>query len=113
MDLLARQKEEYLQVNTGPVNQSKSKQLYSFPKSKRFAYKDFSNCSKSYYDIPSTFVTKKGVGIGYGGKTDFTKLYTQTPAPGTYQLQKPVIQNGSKLIHTFGSGRVIIFYNII
>lgn len=53
-------------------NSSKSKQMYSFPKSKRFII-DTKNSSRTfYYNLP-VVTSKRATSIGYGKKSDFTK----------------------------------------
>ena len=77
---------EFYKIKKHPINNSKSKQLYSFPKADRFRYKTENNCSVSFYEIRDGFATqKKGVSFGYGNKTDFAKLSTPTPPPNYYQ----------------------------
>ncbi|KRX09777.1 hypothetical protein PPERSA_02649 [Pseudocohnilembus persalinus] len=71
------------QIHSSPLNQSKSKQLYSFPKSERFKYVGKSVCNQFCYDLPPV-IDKRKAGIGYGNKYDFTKSHSTTPAPNNY-----------------------------
>lgn len=74
------------QICNSPLNLSKSKHLYSFPKSTRF--KDFPpkyNCEQSCYDLPSSKM-KRSAAFGYGNKYDFTKSASKNPGPDTYQI---------------------------
>lgn len=45
----------------------------------------FCSCD-SIYNIPTTF-RKKGAGIGYGNKSDFTKDLTSSPSASKYMLK--------------------------
>ncbi|EGR30854.1 hypothetical protein IMG5_122550, partial [Ichthyophthirius multifiliis] len=74
------------QICNSPLNYSKSKYLYSFPKSQRFKEDTKPNCEKICYDLPSV-IDKRKAGIGYGTKYDFTKQNKKTPAPNTYNVQ--------------------------
>lgn len=65
-------------------------------------------CSVSYYEVSdSLFKKKNGPSFGFGNKTDFTKLTTQTPAPTAYIKEKPLSdkEHFSKSENYFGSGR--------
>ena len=63
------------------INTSTSKQMYSFPTSKRFA--DFiRDDSTFFYNIRTPF-TKRSTSLGYGSKAIFTDK-NQFPGPGTY-----------------------------
>lgn len=57
----------YLKTNRSPLNNSRFKQLYSFPKSDRFA--DNSYRSKApYYDNKVTALGSRATSFGYGNK---------------------------------------------
>lgn len=63
------------------INTSTSKEMYSFPTSKRFV--DFTqDNSKFFYDIPSSF-SKRYTSFGYGNKNVFTETGL-SPGPGAY-----------------------------
>ena len=54
----------------------------------------FNNSScDSIYDKPSVFNSKKGAGIGYGKKTDFTKDMTVSPGSTKYYIKTLFDQN--------------------
>lgn len=46
---------------------------------------DIYSCSKTFYDHKSTLSTRCAT-LGFGEKTNFTKLFTVTPPPGTYNI---------------------------
>ena len=72
------------QICKSQLNTSKSKQLYSFPKSRRFKEYTRPLCD-SIYNIPDKF-SKRKAAFGYGDKTDFTKDRQKTPAPNNYLI---------------------------
>jgi len=55
------------------LNNSKSKQFFSFGKAKRFSNNNFATEGDSFYDIPST-LSKRGTSFGYGNKVDITLI---------------------------------------
>ena len=60
-------------ISNNQLNHSISKQMYSFPKSKRFSSPINLNTSLTfYYSLPS-LLSKRGTSLGYGNKSDFTK----------------------------------------
>jgi len=62
-----------LMVNRSPLNHSKSKMMYSFPKTERFNYGYGKKSSKTFhYNLPDVR-DFRGSSIGYGKKSDFTK----------------------------------------
>ncbi|CAD8122512.1 unnamed protein product [Paramecium sonneborni] len=100
--------EQFKQVKQNPLNNSKSKQLYSFTKSPRFNYNGQRDNSPSFYSIKTDIASpNKGVSFGSGSKVDFSKLGTKTPGPGHYQLQ---YQKTNQIVnlkkHTMGTGRI-------
>ncbi|CAD8196782.1 unnamed protein product [Paramecium octaurelia] len=99
--------EQFKQVKQNPLNNSKSKQLYTFPKSPRFNYKEQRDNSPSFYQIKTDLVSpNKGVSFGSGSKVDFSKLGTKTPGPGYYQVQQQKLNQVTNLKkHTMGVGR--------
>ena len=59
------------QILNSPINDSISKQHYSFSKSDRFPpIKSY--CAKSFYESPT--IRPRRAGIGYGNKSDFTTI---------------------------------------
>jgi hypothetical protein len=72
------------------LNNSKSKQMFSFGKAKRFNLR--TEClSNSFYNIPST-LSKRGTSFGYGHKTDITLMDNFSDKfkinPPLYELSK-------------------------
>jgi len=63
------------------INTSTSKEMYSFPTSKRFVDYSMDN-SKFFYDIPSS-LSKRCTSFGYGNKNVFTEA-AENPGPGAY-----------------------------
>lgn len=62
-------------INKSPLNHSPSKMMYSFPKTSRFNYGYGKDSSKTFlYDLPEIQNKTKGASIGYGHKSDFTKV---------------------------------------
>ncbi|CAK61738.1 unnamed protein product (macronuclear) [Paramecium tetraurelia] len=100
--------EQFKQVKQNPLNNSRSKQLYSFSKSPRFNYKEKRDNSPSFYTIKTDLISPhKGVSFGSGSKVDFSKLGTKTPGPGHYQIkQSKTTQESNLKKHTMGVGRI-------
>ncbi len=63
------------------INTSTSKEMYSFPTTKRFDPSIQDN-SSFFYDIPSSF-NKRSTSFGFGNKVEFKDRYNN-PGPGTY-----------------------------
>jgi hypothetical protein len=69
--------------NKNPMNNSKAKMRYSFPKSERFKYNSGKNSSMEFlYNIPDNKETR-GTSLGYGKKLNFTKVEDYKTAPYT------------------------------
>ncbi|CAD8121557.1 unnamed protein product [Paramecium sonneborni] len=100
--------DQFKSVKQNPLNNSKSKQLYSFTKSPRFNYKEKEDNQSSFYTIKTDILqSNKGVSFGSGTKVDFSKLGTKTPGPGHYQFQQQKTCEIVKLKkHTMGAGRL-------
>jgi len=77
-----------LQICNNPLNRSKSKYLYSFPKTERFGKTKKPLCDH-FYDIGTT-TSKRKAGFGYGNKYDFTSGGMKTPAPNVYNIQSEI-----------------------
>ncbi|KAL4438449.1 hypothetical protein ABPG74_009488 [Tetrahymena malaccensis] len=71
------------EISNSPLNLSKSKQLYSFPKDKRFRDSSAKMCD-SFYDLPST-KDHRSTSFGYGKKSDLSGL-SASPAPNKYNI---------------------------
>ena len=100
------------------LNNSKSKQMFSFGKAKRFNLR--TEClSNSFYNIPST-LSKRGTSFGYGHKTDITLMDNFSDKfkinPPLYELSKikdsshknsPKFSFGSKNYNLIGINKFI------
>ena len=73
------------------INTSTSKQMYSFPTSKRFVY-NIKDESSFYYDIRKPF-NKRSTSFGYGKKVIFSDK-NQYPGPGSYNNLPYINTNG-------------------
>jgi len=92
------------QISNSQLNTSKSKQLYSFPKSKRFNDLKKPICDQ-IYEIPSS-ISKRKAAFGYGTKSDFTKGKNTGPAPGHYEIMNQFDNNlGKRKGWFFGESR--------
>ena len=99
------------QICDNPLNMSKTKSLYSFPKSERFI-KDKPLYVYKFYNLPPT-INKRTTNLGYSEKYDFTKGVTKTPAPNKYELKTDIEKNINKKVGiSFGNSREVI-YNLI
>ncbi len=76
------------QICNSQLNSSKSKQLYSFPKTARFNENHKPLCD-NFYEIPSSRSRRKA-GFGYGTKYDFTRGRFMTPAPNKYDIKTEI-----------------------
>ncbi|KAL4443097.1 hypothetical protein ABPG74_002164 [Tetrahymena malaccensis] len=92
------------QICNSPLNNSKSKQMYSFPKETRFKNNANSQSANVFYDLPSMRMTRS-TAIGYGSKYDFTKQNTRTPAPNAYEQKMNTIQQAERKGWSFGLSR--------
>ncbi|CAD8100156.1 unnamed protein product [Paramecium primaurelia] len=68
-----------------PLNNSISKQRYTFSKAARETYST-KLINGSMYNLPDS-LSKRMAGIGYGQKHDFTKHVKQVPAPNKYDIK--------------------------
>lgn len=96
-------------IHDGPFNLSPTKQLYSFPKSKRFDDKSTKSlCQEAYYDVPEKlYKGHQGPGIGYGHKYDFTRNAKNVPAPNSYLPKNLTLEEATQKKNgfTFGVSR--------
>ena len=77
------------------INTSTSKEMYSFPTTKRFP--DFSrDDSTFFYDIPTT-ISKRSTSLGYGRKVVFSD-HNKYPGPGTYDQLLKINKKGRYVI---------------
>ena len=72
----------YLETRRSPLNDSRSKQLYSFPKAHRFTESNYISPAP-YYDNNITALGKRSTSLGYGNK--FTlESKEHVPSPNNY-----------------------------
>ena len=57
----------YLETQKSPLNNSKCKQLYSFPRANRFSQSSYISPAP-YYDNKITAFSKRATSLGYGSK---------------------------------------------
>jgi hypothetical protein len=82
------------QISNSPLNNSTSKQMYSFPRANRFQQLNKSSSSNTfYYNLPSMIATRT-TSLGKGGKYDFTKEHKGKNAsfyntPSDFDAKKP------------------------
>ena len=77
------------------INTSTSKEMYSFPTTKRFP--DFiRDDSHFFYDIPTT-ITKRSTSFGYGKKSAFSDI-NKNPGPGAYDQLLRINKRGRYII---------------
>ena len=78
----------YNSICNNPLNRSKSKSLYSFPKNERFKAEKNYYCDK-LYELPTT-KSKRFTSLGYSNKYDFTKGLEKSPAPNKYLMKSDI-----------------------
>ena len=82
------------------VNNSKTKQMYSFSKSERFPAPSSPYSSQAFYDIPpAEILNRNGAGFGLGNR--FRYKSNATPSPAEYNLPK----GGKQPVYSFGNPR--------
>jgi len=91
------------QICNSPLNNSKSKMLYSFPKAPRMTLENKSGCSHAFYDLPPVRA-KRTTTFGYGNKYDFTQGQSNNPPPNAYSV-KGAIDGSAKKGFSFGLSR--------
>ena len=79
-------------VSNSPLNQSKTKQLYSFTKTRRFGNNDSfsstSSCGRFYELPPLIGRSSPKAAIGFGSKTEMTqKEMLMHPSPNKYCIK--------------------------
>lgn len=92
------------QICNSPLNSSRAKMQFSFPKASKEIYVKKSNCDKAFYDLPLARSTRTA-GFGYGTKLDFTKSVSSNPAPTAYELKSAFEGNNKKKGYSFGLSR--------
>ena len=95
------------QIHDLPSNNSTAKQLYSFPKAKRFPdvlYRP--NCSQAFYDVDPKLFRETRTTVFKGGiRSDFTKFGEETPPPNSYDVKNFSVGWKKGIGITFGKGR--------
>lgn len=91
-------------ISKNILNSSRSKQMYSFSKTKRFYNSDSIGSATFYYNLPSV-KSKRATSIGYGSKSDFTK--ERNTNPPFYNLERLFEgkKKGEAPAYTIGLGR--------
>lgn len=88
------------EINKHPLNNSPSKQQFSFAKTHRFKSQSVSICKEDYYHIPPA-VSHRATNFGIGDRPDFTQLKSESPAPWVYNLGSTLKNTGV----SFGTAR--------
>ena len=94
-------------IHDHPLNSSKSKQLFSFSKSKRFPAPKTQYNTPFYQKNPNLHKNTRTCSFGIGNKYDFTKKFINNPGPNHYKNEKNTIKNNlkKKKGKTFGFSR--------
>jgi len=92
------------QICNSPLNNSRSKMLFSFPKAKKMGEYLKSSCNQAFYDLPP-IREKRTTSMGYGFKYDFTKINGQSPAPNAYAASSIFDEQNKKRGFSFGLSR--------
>jgi len=92
------------QICNSPLNNSRSKMLFSFPKAKKMGESLKSTCSQAFYDLPPVRESRT-TAFGYGHKFDFTKGHGKTPAPNAYVPSSIFDDKTKKRGYSFGLSR--------
>jgi len=93
------------QIFRSPLNNSKAKFLYSFPKSDRFGYMNKSNSQDKFYVLPEAR-SHRATSFGFGKKSDFTNTTSNfMPAPGQYTDGLDNMYKFKRTGQKFGPGR--------
>jgi len=92
------------QICNSPLNASRAKMLFSFPKGSKEIYVKHSDCTKAFYDLPEVRATRTA-GFGYGTKYDFTKSVVSNPSPNAYEIKSAFGEPQKKKGYSFGLSR--------
>ena len=90
-----------------PLNRSTAKQLYSFPKSKRFLeLQRRSNCLADFYDVDSPLLrSTRACSMGRGTKYDFMRESAKNATAEYQNVPNFSIERNSAPKHSFGVSR--------
>eukprot|EP00347_Sterkiella_histriomuscorum_P017541 403348945 len=91
------------QINQHPVNNSTSKQLFSFSKAERFGQPKSMMNHRIAYDLPSMKSTR-AAGLGYGSRNAFN-IRNDSPSPTNYNLKSEFTKSPSNKAFSFGISR--------
>ena len=72
-------------VRKHPTNNSTSKEIHMFTKSKRFVSQN-PECPNAFYTVDSQLSNRKA-SFGYGNKSDFTRTLTVSPPVTKYEIK--------------------------
>ena len=91
------------QISNHSLNHSISKQMYTFPKSKRFST-GLKSCSSTtfYYNLPKV-ASMRATSLGFGTKSDFTKAKNYNPP--FYHIHRLFDYNDGSPHYSFGVSR--------
>lgn len=95
------------QIRTHPTNTSTSKNLNPFSRAPRFqSIANPSFCQQFFYSTSDkAYRSQRAASFGHGHKTDFTKAFENTPAPGTYEQKNFSIEERKDRGCSFGVSR--------
>lgn len=91
-------------ISKSPINNSKSKQMFSFPKSLRFSKLNSSYEGAKFYDLPDV-LSKRSTSFGLGKKYDFTQGKKNTQALFYDHKSDFDLNNSFTPRYSFGIGR--------
>ncbi|EGR28685.1 hypothetical protein IMG5_170690 [Ichthyophthirius multifiliis] len=77
------------------MNNSHSKQQYTFPRTQRFGGTYKSYCQAGFYTLGTT-LNNRSTGFGKGNKSDFTKMDKNKPGPDRYKVSSIFDKEQSK-----------------
>jgi|JI9StandDraft_2_1071091.scaffolds.fasta_scaffold670163_1 hypothetical protein len=96
--------ETRVEVVQNPLNDSTSKNLWSFPRDKRFKSEQ-SLCPHVAYNYNLSTNPKRQAAIGYGGRTEFKLKNYFVPSGADYDPSR--MSTGSNIGKTFGTSREV------
>lgn len=89
-------------IRKHPTNNSTSKEIHMFSKSKRFVAPN-PECPNAFYSFDSQLSTRKA-SFGYGKKSDFTRTLTVSPPATKYEI-KSFLDESREKGKSFGTTR--------
>lgn len=91
------------EINKSPLNTSPSKQLFSFPKGKRFIIPNSKQNQNVAYNLPTT-KSRRSASFGYGKRYNFARN-NGSPSPTSYNSNTQFKKNPSAKAFSFGIAR--------